>query len=1138
MWKAKSDRPGGRPSHLKEEDSGRLKLVRSSSVPLNHGRDTKLGTGSGGSGPMAVAMPEELDVTGDTFDKIVLRCETALGKMGAVTSAVKLHKPEVDLLENLEIARNFMYTVLKHATRGRSLLQDIFGVDDGARVSRVYHILDTAHLTVYKDDQRLRGAREACDSVMRVLADRGVSSQMTERIHSEKPELGHGNLVRSHPPGINITDGAIPGEATWSFTEELSMSNRSETLLPSRIDPLSVELHGSHDLGVPLKFAVCSPQHTAIMPDPQSDHSLSPSPKLAEEPESTWREDVPATPTTSPDLVDGPNSEPEGSWEEDVPATPVPNHDLVEVPPNTEPEGSWEGNVAARPVPNHDLVEGSANTEPEGSWEGNVAARSTPSPDLDQLPSNTEPEGSCDEDVSATPVPNHDLGEGPPNTEPEGSWEGAVAATPKADLDLVERQSNAELEGPWEEDASVETPDVQKSTCEQDSPAEVASTAQLLTPRCENSVAEAVHVDPLPSDSLLDDEVLVSAHDDSPREGQPEDSNGESSFLTGSAKPTESDDALTTPQSKRQSVPTDLEQSVPVEMVAAAWATGDLKLGAGHADTLQSPKKSAHPKRVSRPVATQAKPVDSTAHRSRLPIQPRRLGRSMSADVSGLSATRRLSPSVSGNLGTPSLSPRRTKRASAAESFVSTGSVSPRTNQECTTRSTFPRKVADTRKHSRPQRINSTPAEQMRTMRALVGTRSPGRSASPVGDGHPTGSFGASLGTLSDGRLTVGSAAGCGASPRSPRNGMAAFESGPSLRASLRSARISLRPKASSLSAQSGGRHSLVVSGQSRTAELSLARSSRELLPSAYARLNSPSRPPVSSCKSRSLDRSVSPTGDDGVATWRRTVASPVASYRDGLSENVSGQKTPSSCPDQEHDGRHVVETVVEPVVESCRELVSDATGGNGREDAAAHLQKVKTSKPCTWGSTRSPGASYSSCSRDGLTGSLAQRSIAVLLGSAASRCTVPSSQLCTEEHLARNGCAPLESATSPGASPRIPLRQTAAPGSRLSLGAFGRSHFAALSPTHSAGSRTTLASPGVAVEESVAAVSFKVRALRPSAPGGLPMSRSPSLPSQLTFAASITAPNLATYRGSLGCPGRHAVVQRPPPSNGGVACV
>jgi len=892
---------------------------------------------------------------------------------------------------------------------------------------------------------------------------------------------------------------------------------------------------------------------------------------------------VTAPSTPSPDLVEGPpNTESEGSWEEDVPATPVQNHDPVEEPANTEPEHSWEGDVAATSAPSPDLVEGPPNSEPEGSWEEDVPATPVPNHDPVEGPVNTEPEHSWEGNVPPTLTPNPDLAEGPPNTEPEGSREEDVPRTPKADLDLAERQPNAELEGPWEEDASVETPDVQKSTGEPNSPANVVSTAQLCTPRCENSVAEAVHVDPLPSGSLLDnEEVLVSTQGDSPPECQPEDSNGESSFLTGSAKPAESDDALTTPPSKRQSVPTDfglvhMEQSVPVEMVAAAWATGDLKLGACHADTLQSPKKSAHPKRVARPGATQAKPVDSTAQRSRLPIQPRRMGRSMSAEVSGLSATRRLSPSVSGHLGTPSLSPRRTKRASVAEScprepFVSVGPVSPRTNQECTTRSTFPRKVADTRKHSRPQQSNSTPAEQMRTMRALGGTRSPGRSASPVGDGQLTGSFGASLGTLSNGRLTVGSAVACGTSPLSPRNGMAAFESGPSLRASLRLARISLRPKAASLSAPSGGRHSLGVSGQSRTAELSLAGSCRELLPSAYAGLNAPGRPPVSSCGSRSLGRSVSPTGDDGVATWRRTVASPMASSRDGLSVNVSGQKTPSSCPVQEHDGRHVVETVVEPVLESCRQLVSDATGSNGREAAAesstrsAHLQKVTTPKPCTWGSTRSPGASYSSCSRgtsfspvrDGLSGSLAQRSFAaLLLGSAASRCTVPSSQLSAEEHVARNGCAPLESAPSLGASPRIPLRRTAAPGSRLSQGVVGRSHFAALSPTHtahepatvlpthtflpghSAGSHTALASPGVALEEPVAAVSFKVRAWRPSALGGLPMSRSPSHPSQLSSAAPIAAPTVATFRGSLGCPGRHGVVQRPPPSNGGVACV
>jgi len=124
----------------------------------------------------------------DAFDKVTLAMEAALERVFAFKdSRVKLPKAELDLLKTFEDARDIMNDMLKKTSSDRSKLADAFG-GDCTRVGRVQVCLDNADgelSAMNADDQRLKTARVACDSVEKVLEDMGLGFKLQEAIKEE-----------------------------------------------------------------------------------------------------------------------------------------------------------------------------------------------------------------------------------------------------------------------------------------------------------------------------------------------------------------------------------------------------------------------------------------------------------------------------------------------------------------------------------------------------------------------------------------------------------------------------------------------------------------------------------------------------------------------------------------------------------------------------------------------------------------------------------------------------------------------------------------------------------------------------------------------------------------------------------------
>jgi hypothetical protein len=123
------------------------------------------------------------------FDKVTEAMEAALERVFAFKdSRVKLPKAELDLLKTFEDARDIMNDMLKKTSSDRQKLADAFG-GDCTRIGRVQVCLDNADgelSAMNADDQRLKGAREACDAIEKVLDDMGLGFKMQEAVKEEE----------------------------------------------------------------------------------------------------------------------------------------------------------------------------------------------------------------------------------------------------------------------------------------------------------------------------------------------------------------------------------------------------------------------------------------------------------------------------------------------------------------------------------------------------------------------------------------------------------------------------------------------------------------------------------------------------------------------------------------------------------------------------------------------------------------------------------------------------------------------------------------------------------------------------------------------------------------------------------------
>jgi hypothetical protein len=123
------------------------------------------------------------------FDKVTEAMEAALERVFAFKdSRVKLPKAELDLLKTFEDARDIMNDMLRKTSADRQKLADAFG-GDCTRIGRVQVCLDNADgelSAMNADDQRLRGAKEACHAVEKVLDDMGLGFKMQEAVKEEE----------------------------------------------------------------------------------------------------------------------------------------------------------------------------------------------------------------------------------------------------------------------------------------------------------------------------------------------------------------------------------------------------------------------------------------------------------------------------------------------------------------------------------------------------------------------------------------------------------------------------------------------------------------------------------------------------------------------------------------------------------------------------------------------------------------------------------------------------------------------------------------------------------------------------------------------------------------------------------------
>lgn len=123
------------------------------------------------------------------FDKVTEAMEGALERVFAFKdSRVKLPKAELDLLKTFEDARDIMNDMLKKTSGDRQKLADAFG-GDCTRIGRVQVCLDNADgelSAMNADDQRLKGAKEACHAVEKVLDDMGLGFKMQEAVKEEE----------------------------------------------------------------------------------------------------------------------------------------------------------------------------------------------------------------------------------------------------------------------------------------------------------------------------------------------------------------------------------------------------------------------------------------------------------------------------------------------------------------------------------------------------------------------------------------------------------------------------------------------------------------------------------------------------------------------------------------------------------------------------------------------------------------------------------------------------------------------------------------------------------------------------------------------------------------------------------------
>mmetsp|Transcript_140106 Transcript_140106/g.261212 ORF Transcript_140106/g.261212 Transcript_140106/m.261212 type:complete len:539 (-) Transcript_140106:190-1806(-) len=153
--------------------------------------------------------------TPEAFDDLLENMEDAFCELEAAqVNVVHLPEAELNLLEELEVACNFMNRILQ-LPEGTGDLEKVFG-QDCARISRIRAVLDAAQLSdTNAHDERFQACSSACEAVEKLLQARGLAftlrrtQQRKRTILQKKGSLSarcSGNSPCSEPGTVTVID--------------------------------------------------------------------------------------------------------------------------------------------------------------------------------------------------------------------------------------------------------------------------------------------------------------------------------------------------------------------------------------------------------------------------------------------------------------------------------------------------------------------------------------------------------------------------------------------------------------------------------------------------------------------------------------------------------------------------------------------------------------------------------------------------------------------------------------------------------------------------------------------------------------------------------------------------------------------
>jgi len=157
-----------------------------------------------------------MSLSPEVFDALLSQMEDCFCKLAAAQeSVVQRPKAELDLLVNLEGARDFMEKILR-MQGSRSDLEKIFG-GDCMRISRTRAVLEAADFSdMNAGDQRLSTCWSACESVEKVLSDLGLGMTLRRAQEQQRQALQQKGLSECDSPQsegqLNVTVLNLLGE--------------------------------------------------------------------------------------------------------------------------------------------------------------------------------------------------------------------------------------------------------------------------------------------------------------------------------------------------------------------------------------------------------------------------------------------------------------------------------------------------------------------------------------------------------------------------------------------------------------------------------------------------------------------------------------------------------------------------------------------------------------------------------------------------------------------------------------------------------------------------------------------------------------------------------------------------------------